>query len=157
MLIWKKWKGSFERTATGRGTDSNQHSQPFWGHVVASKGAGPSPIPSQALSVESLSKAIAFCHRPETQSAAEKLAVQMRKENGVSSAVLSFVNRLPLAEMTCDLAPQYPARWRYRHTPRKARTKPLRVSNEVLVLLVRAGKAKPSDFEPLVPTVIFFT
>src|SRR5690349_16696264 len=77
-------------------------SQPFWGNVVASNGAGPVPIPHKALNHQNLADAITFCLTPEAQQAARAVADQMRRENGVNTAVQSFHRQLDARQLRCD-------------------------------------------------------
>uniref|UniRef100_A0A0D2Y1L5 Uncharacterized protein n=1 Tax=Fusarium oxysporum (strain Fo5176) TaxID=660025 RepID=A0A0D2Y1L5_FUSOF len=88
--------------------------QPFWGSVVASNGAGPPPIAYKSISVDKLSSAIKFCLSPEAQTAANRIASQMRQERGVETAVNSFHRHLPVANLTCELIPQNAAKWQLR-------------------------------------------
>ncbi|KAF4337198.1 sterol glucosyltransferase [Fusarium beomiforme] len=123
--------------------------QPFWGSVVASNGAGPQPIAYKSISVDKLSSAIQFCLSPEAQSAANRIATQMREERGVEQAVNSFHRHLPVTDLTCDILPPRAARWQYvGKTSAKNKTQ-IRVSNEALRVLLDAKKVKLTDFEPL--------
>ncbi|KAF5643402.1 sterol glucosyltransferase [Fusarium tjaetaba] len=125
--------------------------QPFWGSVVASNGAGPSPIAYKSISVEKLSSAIKFCLSPEAQAAANRIASQMRQESGVNTAVESFHRHLPVADLTCDLIPQNAAKWQYVARSKKGGKDHIRLSNAALKVLLDAKKVKLTDFEPLRP------
>ncbi|KAF5712393.1 sterol glucosyltransferase [Fusarium mundagurra] len=125
--------------------------QPFWGSVVASNGAGPSPIAYKSISVEKLSSAIKFCLSPEAQTAANRIATQMRQESGVNTAVESFHRHLPVANLTCELIPHNAAKWQYVAKSKKGGKSHIRLSNAALKVLLDAKKAKLTDFEPLRP------
>ncbi|KAH7150277.1 hypothetical protein B0J13DRAFT_549849 [Dactylonectria estremocensis] len=125
--------------------------QPFWGSVVASRGAGPSPIPHKQLTVDNLAEAIRFCLDPKTQQAAQDIAAKMRDENGVEVALESFTRHLPVEDLTCDLLPQYASRWKYHPKSGDSRGTSVKVSNEALRILLQSKRVKMSDFEPLRP------
>lgn len=90
---------------------NSSKSQPFWGNVVASNGAGPVPIPHKSLSSQSLADAIRFCLMPQTQQSARVVADQMRREHGVDMAVQSFHRHVNTSNMTCDVLPERAADW----------------------------------------------
>jgi hypothetical protein len=79
--------------------------------MVASAGSGPDPIHHKALNAERLSKAIQFCLSEPAQIIAARIAVQMKKEDGVDVAVRSFHANLPLEQMRCEILPDQPAVW----------------------------------------------
>ena len=81
--------------------------------MVASAGAGPEPIPHAALNPLNLAEAICFCLRPEASAAAQDIAIRMKSESGVATAVNSFHRNLPLDRMRCNLIPGQPAAWAY--------------------------------------------
>lgn len=83
--------------------------QAFWGSMVASAGAGPTPIPHKKLNAQNLTEAIRFCRSKEAQSAASRIAAQIRREDGIQTAVRSFHANLPLKEMKCSFLPDQPA------------------------------------------------
>jgi sterol 3beta-glucosyltransferase len=113
---------------------TNINSQPFWGHVVAASGAGPTPIAYRDLSVDSLLDAIQVCRNAATKVAAEAIAARMRRENGVETAVQSFHHGLPIAQLCCDILPHRTARWKF--TPKKPKHTSLKLSNEALAVLL---------------------
>lgn len=78
--------------------------------MVASKGAGPLPIPYRSLSVSNLARAITFCLAPETKLAAQEVAMRMSLEDGVKSAVQSFHAQLP-TDLHCDVIQNNAAAW----------------------------------------------
>lgn len=126
--------------------------QPFWGNVVASNGAGPKPIPYAELTTETLAEAIRFCLTPGAREAARAISEKMRLENGVNTAVESLHRHLPVAELTCELLPDFAARWTYRPPKSKnGRRDPVRLSDEALNALLHVGKLKMSDVDPLRP------
>ncbi|KAL4791293.1 hypothetical protein BDV19DRAFT_401486 [Aspergillus venezuelensis] len=88
--------------------------QLFWGNMVASRGLGPLPIPHKTLNTENLTNAVRFCLQPEALAAAEKVAVEMSTESGVTAAVASFHRNLPVEKMRCHLISSAPAVWRYK-------------------------------------------
>lgn len=88
-------------------------SQPFWGDMVAKAGAGPEPIPHTMLDPQNLAEAIQFCLTPEAEAAAQEIALKMKSESGVVTAVNSFHRNLPLQRMRCSVIPGQPAAWAY--------------------------------------------
>ncbi|GIZ46193.1 hypothetical protein CKM354_000932900 [Cercospora kikuchii] len=105
--------------------------QPFWGDMVATAGAGPKPIPHRSLDAKNLAAALRFCHEPATRSAVATIAEQMRQEDGVSAAIMSFLNNLQSDEMRCDFLPDQPATWRFKVNGRPKKIS--RLAAEVLV------------------------
>jgi sterol 3beta-glucosyltransferase len=65
--------------------------QPAWGLRVYELGAGAKPIKKTKLTAEKLAAAISFALQPSIIVNAEKLGVELRKENGVENAV-SIIN-----------------------------------------------------------------
>jgi UDP:flavonoid glycosyltransferase YjiC (YdhE family) len=61
--------------------------QPFWGKRVAAIGAGPRPIAINALSVETLSAALAQMDSPALRGRAAEIGRLIQAEDGVSAAV----------------------------------------------------------------------
>lgn len=117
-------------------------SQPFWGNMVASAGAGPQPIPYRSLTVENLSRAIVQCLEPETRSAAQVLAAKMEREDGVRTAVASFHRHLP-REIQCQVLPDQAAAWTY-----KSNRTNIRLSKRTSGALIKASILKPSMLTP---------
>lgn len=95
------------------GLTKNHNSQPFWGDMVAKAGAGPEPIPHAMLDPQNLAEAIQFCLTPEAEAAAQEIALKMKTESGVVTAVNSFHRNLPLQRMRCSVIPGQPAAWAY--------------------------------------------
>lgn len=91
----------------------SSHSQPFWGSMVATAGAGPEPLPYKALSREKIAELMRFCLTPEALHAAKGIAIKMRAESGVKTAVESFHKALPQKNFHCDILPSLPASWTY--------------------------------------------
>lgn len=116
--------------------------QPFWGDMVAAAGAGPTPIPHKLLTSQNLSEALQFCQRLEVQAAAAQIASKMEDENGVRTAVMSFLNHLPVDRMQCDLLHNQPASWSLQVG--KEMTK---VSVLAAEILVREEGINPSNFK----------
>lgn len=87
--------------------------QPFWGDMVASTGAGPSPVPYRHLTADNLAAAIDFCKAPSAAAAAKAVAEKMQAENGVEAAVSSFHRHLRPDSLRCDLIPSLPAVFEY--------------------------------------------
>ncbi len=68
--------------------------QPFWGRRVHDLGAGPPPIPQKHFTAERLACALRTAtERPAIRTRAEEVGEQIRRENGVASAV-TFTERL---------------------------------------------------------------
>ncbi|KAI6914309.1 sterol glucosyltransferase [Hortaea werneckii] len=107
--------------------------QPFWGRMVASAGAGPSPIPHATLTSEGLAEAIRKCLEPVTQEAARAVAKKMKKESGVLTAVDSFHRHLP-PDLKCDLSGPGPAAWQYKHGRKR-----LKISKSAASILSAQG------------------
>ena len=85
--------------------------QPFWGHMCASAGVGPEPIPPRNLTVEKLAEAIRFCLTEEALASAQAVGERMCHEDGVRAAVQSFHKHLVLTDLKCDLLPDQAAVW----------------------------------------------
>jgi hypothetical protein len=81
--------------------------------MVAKAGAGPEPIPHAMLDPQNLAEAIQFCLTPEAEAAAKEIALKMKTESGVVTAVNSFHRNLPLQRMRCSVIPGQPAAWAY--------------------------------------------
>lgn len=99
--------------------------------MVATAGAGPSPIPYKLLSNERLAQAISFCITPEASNAAQEIAFKMRAESGVKTAVDSFHRNLPLDRLKCDILQDQPATWVY-----KKAKKPIKLSRIAAQILM---------------------
>ncbi|KAF7717345.1 Sterol 3-beta-glucosyltransferase [Penicillium ucsense] len=116
--------------------------QPFWGDMVANAGAGPAPIPHAILNAQNLAEAISFCLRPEVSTAAREIAIKMKAESGVTTAVASFHRHLPLQRMRCSIIPGNPAAWAY--TKKK---QPLTLSKAAMNILVEYQRIDPKDIK----------
>lgn len=116
--------------------------QPFWGHMVATADAGPSPIPFASLTTEKLARAILQCLEPRTKTAAEALAAKMKTESGVAAAVQSFHRNLP-RDINCIVLPEQPAAWIY-----KTDSTEIRLSKVAAAALIKAAVTKPSTLSP---------
>ncbi|CZS90925.1 related to sterol glucosyltransferase [Rhynchosporium agropyri] len=93
--------------------------QPFWGHMVAAAGAGPRPLAYKELTSQKIADAIQFCLKPEALTAAAGIALKMRKESGVKTAVESFHRGLPAKKMQCEVVKGQPAVWIYKSGKRR--------------------------------------
>ncbi|CAI6321577.1 unnamed protein product [Periconia digitata] len=122
--------------------------QPFWGNVVASNGAGPLPIPHKELDSHNLAEAIKFCLKSEAQQAARVVAEQMRRENGVETAVQSFHRHLNIPDLICGVIPQNAADWVCRLPKSKLDT---RLSHAALKKYISSGQLKPAHALPYRP------
>ncbi|KAM5350782.1 hypothetical protein ACJ41O_007287 [Fusarium nematophilum] len=124
--------------------------QPFWGSVVAARGAGPDPIPHKALDSNNLAAAIEFCLAPQARESAQAIATQMRLERGVDRAVESFHRHLPVDALSCDLIPGLVARWQYRLDERHSKTRrKFQLSDTALAVLLANGSLQRTDVEVL--------
>ncbi|KAJ5675180.1 Sterol 3-beta-glucosyltransferase UGT80B1 [Penicillium maclennaniae] len=90
--------------------------QEFWGHIVATAGAGPVPIPHKRLTVENLSNAIEMALKDSTKEKAQAIAKKMKDESGVKEGVCSFHRQLNLRPLRCAVCPSRPAVWHLKHT-----------------------------------------
>jgi hypothetical protein len=73
----------------------------FWGQVVADAGAGPQPIPIDALDSDRLAEAFRFCNDPHVRERAEHLGAKVRGSDGVELVVQAVYRHLPLHAMRC--------------------------------------------------------
>jgi sterol 3beta-glucosyltransferase len=106
--------------------------------MVATAGAGPSPIDHKALTPTSLASAIRFILTPSAQLAAQKIAEKMSHENGVKEAVESFHKNLPIKQMRCDLLPRKAAVWKYDLGDNKS----MKLSDEAAFILMEQKRVK---------------
>lgn len=81
--------------------------------MVASAGAGTSPIPHKLLTADKLSDAINFCLQPQTLAAVQEMSVRMSTEHGVQEAARSFHANLSPERISCDVLADRPAVWLY--------------------------------------------
>ncbi|RDW64603.1 hypothetical protein BP6252_10254 [Coleophoma cylindrospora] len=116
--------------------------QPFWGKMVATAGAGPSPIAHKILNEENLVQAIEYCLTPQASRAAQQIAEKMRTENGVRTAVDSFHRHLPMEKLTCDILPDQPAVWTY-----KKSKKHMKLSKAAAQILMQQSKLDRKDLK----------
>ncbi|KAL1628580.1 hypothetical protein SLS56_005812 [Neofusicoccum ribis] len=120
-------------------------SQPFWGDMVAARGAGPKPIPHKELSASNLAEAIRFCLTPEAASAASAIAESMRAENGVRAAAESIHKHLPLDRLRCDILPDQPAAWSFGKGGRKVKLS--KVAAEIVLSNTPARRKRVEPYE----------
>ncbi|KAJ5771391.1 uncharacterized protein N7511_003442 [Penicillium nucicola] len=123
--------------------------QTFWGDMISTARAGPKPIPQKLLDVPTLNQAIRYCLTPEAKSAARGIAVKMREEQGVKAAVASFHKHIPKGLVGCDILPQLPACWKYKHNHRKWHLS--KVAAEILLdnKLLNPKRLKPYQPSPI--------
>lgn len=117
-------------------------SQPFWGEMVATAGAGPHPVSHKSLTTEILVDAITFCLTPSASEAAREISSKMATENGVHAAVDSFHANLPYDTLACELLPDRPAAWLYKKT--------IRLSNLAAQILAQNFVINLGDLKPYV-------
>ncbi|THX37818.1 UDP-Glycosyltransferase/glycogen phosphorylase [Aureobasidium pullulans] len=127
--------------------------QPFWGHMIASAGAGPEPLSPREMTPATLAEAIRFLMREETAVAAKAIAERMKAEDGVRAAVDSFHRHLPVEAMKCDLIPDQPAVWSLKSGSKKVKLSKL--AAEVLTSQhsrlrkeLKTYQSKPVTIEP---------
>ncbi|KAH8752807.1 glycosyltransferase family 1 protein [Diaporthe sp. PMI_573] len=117
--------------------------QAFWGQMIAAAGAGPLPLHHTSLNQENLTQAIEYCLTPAARSAAAEISEQMRRENGVQTAVQSFHTNLPVEALRCDILPDQAAVWHYRIKNKKGPKKYIKLSDEAAFELVERKKIDP--------------
>lgn len=88
---------------------------------MAAAGAGPRPIPYKTLNSQKIADAIQYCLTPNALCAAQRIAVKMRAESGVKTAVESFHRWLPQEKLRCDILQDQPATWVYKHGKQRVR------------------------------------
>ena len=98
--------------------------------MVAAAGSGPQAIPYKTLTSQKIADAIRFCLSPDAMDASQKIAMKMRAESGVQTAVASFHRNLPRKRMECDILPGQAAAWVYKHG--KQRVKLSRMAAQAL-------------------------
>lgn len=90
--------------------------QPFWGKMVATAGAGPTPVPFKEMTAETLSKSIQFALKPEVREAVKDMADSIGEEDGAGQTATDFHERLNIEQMRCDLCPDKLAIWKHKKT-----------------------------------------
>jgi hypothetical protein len=110
--------------------------------MVAVAGAGPKPIPHKMLNANNLANALRFCHEETARTAATKIANQMKAEDGVQAAVMSFLNHLPTDKMQCDILPDEAASWQL-----KINKKVRKISRLAAEILVRDEGLDPRNLK----------
>ncbi|KAI1452053.1 glycosyltransferase family 1 protein [Annulohypoxylon moriforme] len=97
--------------------------QYFWGTMVGSAGAGPTPVPYKKLTAERLAEGIRFCMTNEALEAAQRISRSIELEgDGARNAVRAFHHNLPLSgenSMRCSILDDHVAVWRVKHTSLK--------------------------------------
>jgi sterol 3beta-glucosyltransferase len=81
--------------------------------MIAAAGSGPLPLHHTSLNQEKLTQAIEYCLKPAARSAASQISYQMKREDGVRTAVQSFHTDLPVEALRCDILPDVVAVWHY--------------------------------------------
>jgi hypothetical protein len=109
--------------------------------MVAAAGAGPAPIPQKQLNATNLAEAIRFCLTSEASDAAQRMAAQMRSENGVARAVASFHANLPLDRMRCDVQPHLAAAWCLKSKTESGHRQ-IKLSKEAAEILLAESRVK---------------
>jgi sterol 3beta-glucosyltransferase len=117
-------------------------SQPFWGNMVHSAGAGPRPISYKDLNVKTLVEMIKVCISSQALVSAGEISRRMRFENGVSEAVASFHRNLPIPAMTCDFLPHEAACWVC-----KIGGKKVKLSDKAAQILIDREKINAKDLK----------
>lgn len=110
--------------------------QPFWGRLVASRGAGPLPVNARACTLQSMITSLNTCMRADVQVKAAELAALIGAEQGAESAVHSFLSRVPWDCMASDLDSNQVAE--VMHTPTKRKLSVLEAQILVLAGVVTA-------------------
>jgi hypothetical protein len=119
--------------------------------MVGAAGAGPMPIHHKSLTCENLVEAFEFCLSPQALEAAERLAVCMRQESGVATAVQSFYSNLPMKKLVCDILPTEPAVWTHKGPKRS-----LKISNLAAEILSDNLRIAQEELEMLVSHQRFY-
>lgn len=86
--------------------------------MVAAANAGPKPIPYRLLSGNSLAEAIKYCLNEKIGYGAYQIALKMKVDDGVKSAVSSFHRHLPENDIRCDILLDQAATWSYEKSKR---------------------------------------
>ncbi|GHJ85209.1 hypothetical protein NliqN6_1611 [Naganishia liquefaciens] len=107
--------------------------QPFWGAMIANRGAGPQPLPFKTLTAAKLAAAITYALSDAAKIAAAEVGTSIRNTDGAARFAESFHAHLPLLRMRCDIDPNRVARW---WSERYA----LRLSSMAAEVLSQAGK-----------------
>ena len=106
--------------------------------MVATAGAGPSPIHHKSLTSQNLADALTFCLLPTTLEAAQEISATMATEHGVEAAAHSFHANLPLDMLQCDILPDQPATWMYKKAP-------IKLSKLAAQILLEQSVIEPKD------------
>ncbi|KAF9026710.1 glycosyltransferase family 1 protein [Hymenopellis radicata] len=114
--------------------------QGFWGSMIEKAGAGPKPLKPRKLDVDGLKDAIIFVMSPSAKDAAQRMADQIRSENGVDRGASSFYRHLPLEDMKCSLVPSRTAAW-------WSEKYSLRLSSFAATTLAEAGQINMADLK----------
>ncbi|KAH6880386.1 hypothetical protein B0T10DRAFT_495334 [Thelonectria olida] len=90
--------------------------QPFWGKMIASAGAGPTPVPFKEMTAETLAASIQFALKPEVKEAVQDMADIISAEDGASETARDFQEGLGIEQMRCDMCPDRLAVWKHKKT-----------------------------------------
>ncbi|KAI7205553.1 hypothetical protein D0869_01373 [Hortaea werneckii] len=123
--------------------------QAFWGNMVATAGAGPSPIPHRQLNAQNLAEAIDFCRSDAAQTAAANIATQIQREDGVEAAVQFFHANLPLDALRCDILSNQPAALSLRVGGQMAK-----ISKKAVAVIVQDGHLNHQNLKIYRPKAI---
>lgn len=114
--------------------------QPFWGAMINRAGAGPPPIAFKQLTVDKLAAAIEFCLKPDTQTAAQRMAAQIAEEDGPAIGARHFNAHLPINALRCSIFEDCAAVWRVKRTK-------IRLSPKAAAILSESGLVQYSDLK----------
>ncbi|KAJ3245309.1 hypothetical protein HDU78_009554 [Chytriomyces hyalinus] len=117
--------------------------QPFWGSMVSSIHAGPTPIPYKKLNVDNFATGIRYMLKPEVQMAALDASKFMKTEEGAAAGVASFHNHIFSECTPCDVYPNQLARF-------LVVTKNLKVCPQAMEELISRGVIRREDVVKLV-------
>jgi hypothetical protein len=106
--------------------------------MVATAGAGPSPIHHKSLNSQNLAEALTFCLLPTTLEAAQEISATMATEHGVEAAAHSFHANLPIDMMQCDILADRPATWMHKKFS-------IKLSKLAAHILLDQGVIEPKD------------
>ncbi|GHJ85208.1 hypothetical protein NliqN6_1610 [Naganishia liquefaciens] len=115
--------------------------QPFWGSMIANRGAGPEPLPYKTLTAPKLAAAIDYTLSDQARLAAAEVGAAIRNADGAANFAEAFHAHLPLLHMRCDIDPSRAARW-------WSQKYALRLSTVAAEVLIQAGKIKKESLDP---------
>ncbi|CAI6029573.1 hypothetical protein V2G26_010325 [Clonostachys chloroleuca] len=116
--------------------------QPFWGQMMARAGAGPSPVPFNKMTAETLANSILFALEPQVLEAAQTMAEAVAQEDGAAQTAADFHDRLSPDDFRCDVCPERLAVWLHKPTG-------THLSAFACCVLVHEGLIQPNHVRPL--------